>query len=123
MIEIFFLSIGIFYESLIDQIVTISNTTLNLSPLLRRKGSNHRGFNLLGLNIRELDFFNRSDVALAILLELCKELLQILLFTRLLVLLIDLAMIADISSRLGLMMLSASTSHGLGRSDMVDDDD
>ena len=42
---------------------------------------------------RELDFFNRSDVALAILLELCKELLQVLLLARLLVLLINLAMI------------------------------
>ena len=42
---------------------------------------------------RELDFFNRSDVALAIFLEFCKELLRVLLLARLLVLLIDLAMI------------------------------
>ena len=42
---------------------------------------------------RELDFFNQSDVALVILLELCKELLQVLLLARLLVLLINLAMI------------------------------
>src|SRR3954464_9840570 len=64
-----------------------------ITKLLRRKGSTYRGFNLLGLKRRELYFFNRSDVALAILLELCKELLQVLLLASLLVLLIDLAMI------------------------------
>ena len=66
------------------------------------KGSTHSGFNLFGVKRRELDFFKWSDVALAILLELRKELLQLLLFARLLVLLIDLAMIGQYLIKTGL---------------------